>query len=200
MAYQPQGFMDDEVLFAKELELMEQGIIEAQEAIEEALAAGEIPALDLGALGMAAIDMTGGSAAIETDTTELFAALDKGAVTFGIPLLMDGSSLTGWCTMHSFTDGATMHQCVGAFFNTEMLFVTVTVAEGTVQAALMPLSELLPEKTPPATIDMSAFESEGKIVEHYADGTSGTTLFEFDTDGNPTKITDSNGNVTVLTW
>ncbi len=169
-------------------------------ALEEGGGSAEIPIFDLAALGMTAIPLTGGNAALETDTTELFAALDKGAVTFGLPIVMDGVAITGWCTMHSFTDGATMHQCVGAFFNTEMLFLSVTVAEGYVQAALMPLSELLPAETPPATIDMSAYESEGKIVETYADGTSGTTLFEFDAEGNPTKITDSNGNVTVLTW
>jgi len=52
----------------------------------------------------------------------------------------------------------------------------------------------------PASIDMSAFDSEGKIVETFEDGTSKTTVIEFDDDGNPVKITDGDGNVTVLTW
>ena len=50
------------------------------------------------------------------------------------------------------------------------------------------------------SIDMSAFDSEGKIVETFEDGTSKTTVIEFDEGGNPVKITDGDGNVTVLTW
>jgi YD repeat-containing protein len=50
------------------------------------------------------------------------------------------------------------------------------------------------------SVDLSGFESNGKIVETYADGSTATTVMEFDANGKPTKITDSNGNVTVLTW
>ena len=56
------------------------------------------------------------------------------------------------------------------------------------------------EKAEPVAVDMSQFESEGKIVETYADGTTKTTTMEFDEDGNPIKITDGDGNETVLTW
>lgn len=49
-------------------------------------------------------------------------------------------------------------------------------------------------------IDLSAFETEGVIVETLANGTTKTTTFEFDENGNPVKITDGDGNVTVLTW
>ena len=49
-------------------------------------------------------------------------------------------------------------------------------------------------------VDLSGFETEGKIVETYSDGISLTYNFEFDSEGNPTKITDSDGNETVLTW
>ena len=49
-------------------------------------------------------------------------------------------------------------------------------------------------------VDLSGFETEEKIVETYSDGTSLTYNFEFDSEGNPTKITDSDGNETVLTW
>lgn len=52
----------------------------------------------------------------------------------------------------------------------------------------------------PTSINLSSFESEGKIVETFADGSAITTVMEFDSDGKPTKITDSNGNVTVMTW
>jgi hypothetical protein len=50
------------------------------------------------------------------------------------------------------------------------------------------------------SIELSEFESNGRIVETYKDGSVVTTLMEFDNNGRPTKITDSNGNVTVLTW
>ena len=52
----------------------------------------------------------------------------------------------------------------------------------------------------PTDINLSALDSEGKIVETYADGTTKTTTMEFDENGNPVKITDANGNVTVLVW
>ena len=52
----------------------------------------------------------------------------------------------------------------------------------------------------PVSVDMSAFDSEGKIVEIFEDGTSKTSVIEFDEGGNPVKITDGDGNVTVLTW
>lgn len=60
--------------------------------------------------------------------------------------------------------------------------------------------EELPETSVATEIDLSAYESEGKIVETYADGSVVTTVMEFDSNGKPTKITDSNGNVTMLTW
>lgn len=56
------------------------------------------------------------------------------------------------------------------------------------------------EAETPVSIDLSAFETDGKIVEKFADGTIKTTTMEFDEAGNPVKITDSDGNETVLTW
>lgn len=58
------------------------------------------------------------------------------------------------------------------------------------------------EYTPPilASIDLSTFDTNGQIIETYTDGTKKTTIVEFDTDGNPIKMTDSNGNVTTLIW
>lgn len=55
-------------------------------------------------------------------------------------------------------------------------------------------------KLPPTKVDLTAFESSGVIVETYADGSRITYTMEFDAEGNPTKITDSDGNVTTLTW
>lgn len=52
----------------------------------------------------------------------------------------------------------------------------------------------------PTGVDLSKLATQGKIVETFADGTTKTTTIEFDADGNPTKVTDGDGNVTVLTW
>lgn len=51
----------------------------------------------------------------------------------------------------------------------------------------------------PSSVDMSGFES-GRIVETFADGSTKTTTIEFDTNGNPTKITDGDGRVTTYVW
>lgn len=50
------------------------------------------------------------------------------------------------------------------------------------------------------SIDLSALDTEGKIVETFADGSTKTTLVEFDENGNPIKLVDADGNETVLTW
>lgn len=52
----------------------------------------------------------------------------------------------------------------------------------------------------PTSIDLSAFDTDGTIVEEFDDGTTKTTTMEFDEDGNPIKIIDNDGNETVLTW
>lgn len=49
-------------------------------------------------------------------------------------------------------------------------------------------------------VDLSAYDTDGKIVETYADGSTKTSTIEFDENGNPIKITDSNGHVTEITW
>lgn len=63
------------------------------------------------------------------------------------------------------------------------------------------IKPLDPKFLPVATaVDLTAFESDGIIVETYADGSTVTTTMERNAEGKITKITDSNGNVTVLTW
>ena len=51
----------------------------------------------------------------------------------------------------------------------------------------------------PASIDLSGLD-DGKVVETFSDGSTKTTTIEYDADGNPVKITDGDGNETVLTW
>jgi hypothetical protein len=49
-------------------------------------------------------------------------------------------------------------------------------------------------------VDLSRYEDEGVIVETMPDNTTRTTTFEFDENRRPVKITDGDGNETVLTW
>lgn len=68
-------------------------------------------------------------------------------------------------------------------------------------AKFLPMDEIKEAVAPKVTsIDLTNFESNGTIVETYADGSTITYTMEFDADGNPIKVTDSNGNETVLTW
>lgn len=216
------------------------------------------PVFDLGELGLTAIEMTGGSAELETDTSEIWEALEKGAVTFGIPVLDGETTLTGYFTMSSFTDGESMYQCVGLCGFDELLMVMVIVIPEGIIASLVPFSwitgvptvsteddgkvmkvvsgewvaeeetkelpgvtendngkflqvvdgawaavqeeeEETEEEKRVTSVDLSNYDS-GTIVETYSDGSELTYTFEFDSDGNPTKITDSDGNETVLTW
>lgn len=69
-----------------------------------------------------------------------------------------------------------------------------------VDGAWTPKAVEIPEPSVATEVDLSAYESDGKIVETFADGTSKTTTVEFDADGNPVKITDGDGNITTLTW
>lgn len=169
----------------------------------------EIPVFDLAAMGLPPVDLNGGIQYIESDTTELFEALNKGAVKFVLPILEGEGTATGYITMHSFTDGATMHQCVGIFQGNDLIFITVMVFDGMlgVTATLMTslvsgiAGTLIENANKPApAVDLTAFESDGIIVETYADGSTVTTTMERNAEGKVTKITDSNGNETVLTW
>lgn len=80
--------------------------------------------------------------------------------------------------------------------------------DATVQQAMAIVSEIgdavtdLQTATSPAeSVDLSEFESNGIIEQTNADGSVVVYQFHFDAEtGNPTKITDSNGNETVLMW
>lgn len=51
----------------------------------------------------------------------------------------------------------------------------------------------------PTSIDLSGLD-DGEVVETFSDGSTKTTTIEYDADGNPVKITDGDGNETVITW
>lgn len=70
-------------------------------------------------------------------------------------------------------------------------------ALGSVQQDIGKLQQAV---APATSIDLSSFESAGRIVQTNKDGSTVTYSFGFDAAGNPTEITDSNGNKTTLTW
>ena len=52
----------------------------------------------------------------------------------------------------------------------------------------------------PKSVAIAFGETTGTIVEEYPTGKKITYSLEFDSSGNPTKIMDSDGNVTTMTW
>lgn len=86
---------------------------------------------------------------------------------------------------------------VAGFADTQPTSHTVSIWQGTRESYKIKHEYPLEQ---PVSIDMSAFESEGKIVETYADGKRKVTTIEFNAMGNPSKITDSDGNVIQFMW
>ena len=80
------------------------------------------------------------------------------------------------------------------------LHETVQQAMAIVGAMGEAVADLQTATTPAASVDLSEFESDGKIVQRNADGSEVEYQFHFDDTGNPTKITDSSGNETLLMW
>lgn len=79
-----------------------------------------------------------------------------------------------------------------------------SVAEGALGALAgvqEDIDELQQAAAPAKNVDLSKFESEGKIEQTAADGVTKLTYkFTFDAEGNPTKIVNPDGSETILTW
>ena len=178
----------------------------------------QVTVVDLTALGLPPIEVGTGQT-LTTDTTEIIAALDKGVVTFGLDIVRESGAIH----YNVITDGldvaregGTIHYNVttntlnanGMYFcyftggdGNEQETISIAVGTGIIIAAVSvtPVGGGGDGAEPPTAIDISEFDANGTIVETYADGTSKTTTMEFDDKGNPTKVTDGDGNVTELT-
>lgn len=161
--------------------------------------AAELPTFDLTALGLPSVPITGEQVYVAADTTEIMAALDEGPVKFAAEFLLDDEEMPVEIVMNKISlMGASTYICSYAFDVGEMpMIFNLYIQEGVVAAVCTNLAKAT---TPATSIDMTAFDSAGQIVETFADGTSKTTTIEFDEDSNPVKITDGDGNVTTLTW
>lgn len=169
---------------------------------EEEPAATELPTFDLVTLGLPAVPMDGNQVFVQTDTTEIREALDKGAVRFSMQMDMGGEVLSfdAVMTPMRLTEVETpTYMCSKAvtIINGEIL--NIFIIEGAIAVTVTTVGGAK-ASTPATSIDLSALDTEGKVVETYADGTSKTTTLEFDSNGNPVKITDGDGNVTTLIW
>lgn len=173
------------------------GVILAKYSEEEE--AAELPTFDLTAMGLPAVPMDGTQVAAEMDTTEIMTALDNGAVKFLAKFLFGNAAVAAEVVMTKISvDAAGIYICSYAFdFEGTPMIFNLYVQEGGVMAYYTALGQ---SETPAVSIDMTAFESAGQIVETFADGSTKTTTMEFDEAGNPVKITDGDGNVTTLTW
>lgn len=84
---------------------------------------------------------------------------------------------------------------------TEKRIAAVEESTETALGGMLAVSMRVTELEKVATsVDLTSYESNGVIVETYSDGSTKTYTMEFNENGKPTKVTDSNGNVTVLTW
>jgi len=100
---------------------------------------GEIPAFNLGAMGMTAVTLPVGEASVEGDTTAILDALGTGAVKFGIPVSMGGAEFTAQLIMQGFTDGSSFYQCTSLLMTEIVFFVVVVVQGGSVSVMVSPL-------------------------------------------------------------
>lgn len=146
----------------------------------------------------------GSAVSLEMDTTEIRAALDKGVVEFKITLNLTESISIPVSVIPSVVEvNDTTYSC-SAFYNFDANarqgVINFMVSDTAVTVWLTGFNETTEEKPVATSIDLSNFDTQGQIVEGYADGSSKTTTLEFDADGNPTKITDGDGNVTTLIW
>lgn len=156
----------------------------------------EITSFDLAALGLRSIRLDGSEAILQTDTTAIIAALEKGPVRFSFNLAsLVGGEDTPLTIMPNAVGGGGQWMCTAVFDLGEKLLATIHIGEGILAAWVSDFKESVA-----TNIDMSTFDTNGKITETYSDGSTKTTTIEFDENGQPIKITDGNGNVTALTW
>lgn len=101
-----------------------------------------IPEFDLASMGLTAVTFPTGTSVVETDTTDIVSALNKGDVRFAIPADIDGTVMSFYFTMQSFTDGGSFHQCVSNVYLNALVTVIVIVETGMVAVMLLPVSGL----------------------------------------------------------
>lgn len=193
--------LNDELYVSEGLEVSAMVVTQNRDVITQLLtrmdeieALGFTPTINLIEKNVPALTIGGAPVLVQTDTTEMMSLLNKGAVRLIFTLNMYGENIPVDIVVNAITAmGSNLCAYMFNFEGVNLLF-TMEVSQG---GFSMAIKDFFAAAT---SINMSAFDSEGKITQTYSDGSSDITTVEFDGDGNPTKITDGNGNVTQLTW
>lgn len=103
----------------------------------------EIPTFDLAAMGMTAVTLPAGSAAIATDTTALVSALSAGAVQFKIPVSMGGNNATFTATMYGFYNGAGAYQCIATAMLDIAMVAMININSNGISVTIAPFASVI---------------------------------------------------------
>lgn len=99
---------------------------------------------DLGELGLSDVVIGGAAVSIETDTTDICAALEIGAAKFRFVLSMDGTAVAAWCAATAlYAQNVYMCNYIGVLNNTPLL-LEIIVDEIAVSVKVTPYDILNP--------------------------------------------------------
>lgn len=137
---------DEDFVLAEDINAVANAVIDLENKDENG---AEIPSFDLVTLGLPTVPMDGSKVLVETDTTEITAALDKGAVKFAINVLYGDQTLPAVVLMNNLGAGG-QYICGYTFdLNNTKLMLTLIFVEGAIQAyvSTMESEKELPEVT-----------------------------------------------------
>ena len=98
-----------------------------------------VPMFNLGTLGLTPISIFGGEGVLETDTTDIVAAFEKGLVTFVVPVDVDGQTANVTIVTNP-ANAMGSYQSIALINFTELATVTVNVGEGMLRVIIEPLA------------------------------------------------------------
>ena len=98
-----------------------------------------VPMFNLGTLGLTPISIFGGEGVLETDTTDIVAAFEKGLVTFVVPVDVDGQTANVTIVTNP-ANAMGSYQSIALINFTELATVTVDVGEGMLRVIIEPLA------------------------------------------------------------
>lgn len=100
----------------------------------------ETPVFNLAEMGLPALPLTGGSSSLETDASAICEALNKGAVTFVIPIETSGVTMSASITMVGAMMGEA-YQCISMVNVLGYATIVVNVNSTSIIVACTPLTQ-----------------------------------------------------------
>ncbi len=145
------------------------------------------------------INLADFSATCDKSFAEIYAAVGEGKFVYGMFSYMDAPVAIPFICIAADNQPFVLFE--GTYELMGMKARIFVLADGTVETQVSQITDGGGgTSTPPTNVDLSRLESDGVIEETYADGSVKTTTIEYDSTGNPVKITDGDGNVTNFTW